>query len=197
MVAPRNRNQTPMKRLAPLLLAALAATTLTAGAQATRPATGTQPATQNDKTSDTEEKNRFWQVSLPGGSYMVALDRISSVSLHQYVLDSSVLVTEVTVDTVGQALTRFYYLAPVTDGVSGSGVAKGITGVVERGRELVERGAGRVGTNLHEMVVKQYPTTTHAHTIEYRLLDEGNLRALYESVRKAWESGRGRKFAMK
>ena len=47
------------------------------------------------------------------------------------------------------------------------------------------------------MVVKKFPDTTHARTIEYRLLSESELGALYGSVRTAWETGRGRKFRIK
>jgi hypothetical protein len=44
------------------------------------------------------------------------------------------------------------------------------------------------------MVVKNYPDTTHARTIEYRIQSEEELGALYGSLRTAWESGRGRRF---
>jgi len=44
------------------------------------------------------------------------------------------------------------------------------------------------------MVVKKYPLTTHAKTIEYRLLTEAQLNALYQSARTAWVSGKGRVF---
>src|SRR5690606_9670201 len=63
--------------------------------------------------SDTTGPRRFWQANLAGGHYMVAIDRISSVSRHSYVLDGAVIVDEVTVDTLGQALARFYFLKPV------------------------------------------------------------------------------------
>jgi hypothetical protein len=47
------------------------------------------------------------------------------------------------------------------------------------------------------MVIKKYPDTSHARTIEYRLLSEKDLSALYASVRNAWETGRGRQFSAK
>ena len=55
--------------------------------------------------------------------------------------------------------------------------------------------AGRsAGTDVHNMVMKKYPETTHSKTIEYRLLSEQQLSGLYGSLRTAWESGRGRVF---
>jgi hypothetical protein len=47
------------------------------------------------------------------------------------------------------------------------------------------------------MVVKKFPETTHARTIEYRVLSEPELAALHKSVLTAWEKGRGRKIVIK
>lgn len=124
---------------------------------------------------------------------MVALDRIVSVSRHKYLLDGALIVDEVTVDTVGQALTRFYFISPITDAAPGNSVS----GLANRGRELVEKAADRAGTSAQNMVVKKYPDTTHAKSIEYRVLSEAELTTLYGSVRTAWESGRGRQFTGK
>jgi hypothetical protein len=150
-------------------------------------------ADEKPKTSEIAGTARFWQATLNGGSFMVALDQISSVSRHQYVLDAAVIVDEVTVDTLGQVLTRFYYITPITEGAPGNVVSQ----TAARGRELADRGAKALGTDLQNMVVKTYPSTTHARSVEYRILSERDLTALYESIRTAWESGRGRKFLVK
>jgi hypothetical protein len=62
---------------------------------------------------------------------------------------------------------------------------------------MINKSAGKVGTDLHQMVVKKFPETTHARTVEYRLMSEAELGGLYDSVRTAWESNRGRKFTAK
>jgi hypothetical protein len=152
---------------------------------------------QEERTSDVQQQNRFWQASVGGGHYMVALDRITSVSRHKYVLDGAVIVDEVTVDTVGQSLARFYFIRPITDAGGGTAIGEAASRAVDRARELVDRGAEVAGTEVHNMVIKKFPETTHARAIEYRLLSEPELSALYNSVRTAWESGRGRKFAVK
>ena len=146
-----------------------------------------------DKSTESSGPNRFWQATLEGGHYMVALDRISSVSRHKYLLDGAVIVDEVTVETLGQALARFYFISPVTDTTPSTAVST----LADRGREIVEKAAERVSPGLQDMVVKKYPVTSHAKTIEYRILSEKELTALYTSVRTSWESGRGRQFSSK
>lgn len=136
---------------------------------------------------------RFWQATVGGGTFMVALDKIVSISRHKYLLDGSVIVDEVTVDTVGQALARFYFITPVTDTLPGNTV----TGLTDRGKELLEGAAEQAGGGLEKMVVKKYPDTTHAKSLEYRVESEQELKSLYTSVQNAWESGRGRKFTAK
>lgn len=121
---------------------------------------------------------------------MVALDRIVSVSRHKYVLDGTLIIDEVTVDTVGQALARFYFITPITDATT----ANSLSGLANRGREMVDKVAERAGTDVHNMVVKKYPDTSHAKSIEYRVLSEKDLGSIYASVRNAWETGRGRVF---
>ena len=156
-----------------------------------------EPPAQSQKTEDAPQSNRFWQATLPGGHYMVALDRISSVSRHKYVLDGALIVDEVTIDALGQALARFYYISPITDAAGGTGTGAAASRVAERGAELLDKAAHTAGTGIHEMVVKKFPETTHARTIEYRLLSAEELTSLHNSIRTSWESGRGRKFAIK
>jgi hypothetical protein len=162
------------------------------------PAGAQTPSEDSKKTEDSPQSNRFWQATLPGGHYMVALDRISSISRHKYVLlDGSAIVDEVTIDALGQALVRFYYIAPITDAATGSHAGEIATRIAGRAGELIDKAADTAGTSAHQMVIKKFPETTHAHTIEYRLLSAEELTGLYNSVRISWENGRGRKFTSK
>jgi hypothetical protein len=156
------------------------------------PDDGTTP--NKPKAGESSGPTRFWQASLAGGSFMVALDKISSVSRAKYLLDGAVIVDEVTVDTVGQALARFYFITPVTDALPGTTASE----LSKRGRELVDKAAERAGNSeLPSMVIKKYPDTTHAKSVEFRLNSEADLAALYSSVKSCWESGRGRQFNAK
>jgi hypothetical protein len=151
---------------------------------------GTPPKTEDSSTPD-----RFWQATLEGGHYMVSLDRISAISRHSYVLDGAAIVDEVTIDAVGQAIVRFYFIKPLTEAVAGNAVAEAATRLTERAKGLLDTAVERSGSEIQNMVVKKYPLTTHARSIEYRLLSEEDLTALYTSIRTAWEQGRGRKFS--
>ena len=142
---------------------------------------------------DIEDHKRFWQASFPAGNYIVALGQIVSISKHEYLLDANLIITEVTIDTAGNSLLRVYHIEPAaTD--SDLGTAKRL---IDRGNELLERAGQRTGADMHEMVQKQYPTTTHAKTVEYRVRNRGTLDALFRSVENAWKKGRGRHFRVR
>ncbi len=161
----------------------------------TNPADPNNP--DNNGVTDQQQRERFWEANVGGGQFMVALARITSVSRHQYILDGTLLVDEVVVDTQGQALARFYYITPVTDEMRGSGIGAAAGRLADRGRQMVER-AGQVGgTRVHDMVQKKFPHTTHAKQIEYRVMSSGALGQLYSSARTAWRTGRGRVFTVK
>ena len=123
----------------------------------------------------------MWRCNLPGGSYSVALRSIVSVSSHEYIVDAAARVTEVNIDTNGAALVRFYYLEPNTPN---SPIGLG-TATIEKAQQLLQEGAERSGQDVWKKVLKSYPTTTHARTIEYRVADKETLTKLYESAESA------------
>ncbi|MGJ8633920.1 MAG: hypothetical protein ACSHX7_08370 [Luteolibacter sp.] len=147
---------------------------------------------EDDGTTDTSGSPRFWEATLDGGSFIVALDRIASISRHEYLIsNASVIVDEVIVDTLGAAVTRFYYIRPITDEAPSGAVQS----LPDRAREILDNSARQKGVTLQDMVTKEYPTTTHAKTIEFRIQTEEQLGALFESAKKAWQSNKGRKFS--
>ncbi len=148
---------------------------------------------EESKAEESDANRRFWQASVPGGHYMVALSSITSISMHQYVLDTQLLVTEMVIDTNGRSLARFYYVTAVAE-ESGSASAARIVG---KGRELLDRAGQRAGTNALDLAQKNYPATSHAGMVEYRMLDLRDLNAIYKSVQSAWETGKGRKITVK
>lgn len=152
---------------------------------------------QEDGVSDVPQKKQFWDANVEGGQFSVPLGRITSVSRHRYVLDGSVIVDEVVVDTTGQALVRFYHITPITDEMRGSGLGNAAGRLVDRGKELIDRGSQISGSEIHNMVQKTFPHTTHAKQIEFRILSLQALGALHESVKKAWCTGRGRVFSIR
>ena len=172
-----------MKRIiVPLLLASVLAV-----------AQEDQSTSQTSTTTSAPNQLPLWRCALPGGAYQVALRSIVSISSHEYLVDGAARVTEVNIDTQGTALVRFYYLEPVTP-KSPVGLGDEIT---QKGRELLTEAAERTGQDAWKKVVKSYPTTTHAKTIEYRLVTKDQLQALFTSVETAWRTGKGADFSAK
>jgi len=145
------------------------------------------------QTETTTESREFWQADLPGGNYMVAVDSITSVSNHSYVLDGAVVVTEVTIDTTGATVARFYQITPVTEYSE-----LNITGLLsERIKEISDRQEDFTGVDPTTTVQKTYPVTTHSKTVEYQVSTLAQLSSLYKSVTKALERGDSGKFSIK
>lgn len=155
-----------------------------------------QPAQNNTPPEASVNQDQFWTATFSGGEYNVALNRISSVSRHKYLLDGALVVDEVTIDTVGQTLARFYFIQPVTSS-SSTGVGQVAEQAADRTQQAVDAAGNRLGTDVQNMVVKKYPETTHARTVEYRVLSETQLTTLFNSAKKAWQSGKGTKLTVK
>ncbi len=146
----------------------------------------------NNPTSITNSKIPLWEAELPGGNYLVDLRRVSMVAMHKYQVDATMEVFEVTVDAEGSSLGRFYY-------VSQSGLKSPIgvgQSLLETMQERASMIAERTGQEevLENTVMKSYPTTTHARTVEYRVGNLEQLDDLYRSIRRSWLLQRRGKF---
>ena len=178
-------------RSLPLSLAVLASVALPTSGFAQR----TSPRTTNNANAEagatptgtvSPTQNGFWRCELPGGVYLVALRNIQSISTHEYVVDGAARVTEVTIATSSSVEGRFYYLEPVTPNAVGATLQ-------QLQQHVQDLAASHVDANdqVWQKVIKSYPTTTHAHTVEYRLTSKENLQQLYASLEQAWMTGRG------
>ena len=172
-------------KLLPVLFFLLTAPLL----HAQRPGGAPQPSNPNPGQNNNNNQQAtpaptnilMWRCNLQGGSYSVALRSIVSVSMHEYMVDAAVRVTEVNIDTSGNALARFYYLEP---NLPNAPTSLGQFGV-DKAQELLQQGAEKTGQDVWKKVVKNYPTTTHSHTIEYRVSDKETLGKLFESAESA------------
>ena len=106
----------------------------------------------------------MWRCDLPGGTYEVAIRAILAVSMHEYIVDGIARVTEMNIDTPGTMAVRFYYIEPLTTN-SPLGIGQA---TLDKVQELAKEAGERVspGDSPGDKVVKNYPTTTHAHTVE-------------------------------
>ncbi len=125
----------------------------------------------------------MWRCQLPGGTYEVALRSIIAVTTHEYLIDGGARVTELNIDTAGTLLARFYYIEPNTpqNPVTSLGAAS-----ADKMQQLMTTAAATTGLDAWQKVIKSYPTTTHAHTVEYRLSSKDQVNALFTSVETAF-----------
>jgi hypothetical protein len=157
----------------------------------------TNPTNNDDGSGGTTSNTtntRFWQCVTPTGNFTVALKDITSVSIHEYTVDGAARVTEMNVGTTGSLIARFYFL----EAVSANSPLSTLEAAQSRIREVANSAANRVTgqDGAWEGVVKNYPLSTHAHTVEYRVPDKGTVQKLFESAEKAWMEGRGTKITV-
>jgi len=89
-------------------------------------------------------------------------------------------------------IVRFYFLEAYKPDTGSSTVGAG-TQALEKAKGLFEQAAGRVSPDLATpKVVKNYPASTHAHTVEFVLKDEARLNTLYGSLERSFRTGQGR-----
>ena len=134
----------------------------------------------------------FWRCELPGGVFLVALRNIQSISTSEYVVDGAARVTELTVATASSVEGRFYFLEPISLNAASPVGASG-TAMIQTLQQHVQ---DAVSTHspvepVWEKVIKNYPATTHAHTVEFRLGTKANLQQLEQSLEQAWTTGKG------
>lgn len=138
--------------------------------------------------NDSLSKAGLYCFTTPGGTYFVRLSTICSVSMHEYIVDGAATVTELTIATTSSEVARFYYLEPVTL-QSPVGVGQSL---IDKAQEKVDEGLQRTGqAGLWHKAVKNYPMTTHAHTIEYRIEKKEQLKTMYHAILNRWVRGQG------
>ena len=141
-----------------------------------------QAPTQPPTTTATASTIMLFRAKLPGGTYEVAVRSMVAVTSHEYVVDGVARVTEVNIDTTGSLLARFYFIEPVTPNAPG-GVGQA---AADKAQELLRQAAEKTGQDVWKKVVKNYPATTHARTVEYRVVEKADLNKIYEAAEDAF-----------
>lgn len=139
---------------------------------------------------ETDSNPAFWQATFEnGGHYLVKINQISSASKHEYIGNGAARVIEVTIGCDTAVVARFYFLEPV--GKDSPIAAANV--IINRAEDVAKNAAGRASPTAGRLnVVKDYPNTTHAHTVEYVVQSEATLTSLYGSLMQAINTGRGR-----
>ena len=181
----------PFTTMRPILI--FLAVTASAFAQTKSNPSSNASATPTPSPTATATATRnLWTCTLPGGTYQVLVSAMLSVSTHEYVVDGAARVTEVNVDTAGQFAVRFYYIEPaVVAGPGGLGAA-----TFGKVQSILSDAADRSGSDAWKKVVKNYPTTTHARTIEYRVSSKDSLTTIFTSAANAQATGKADKVAI-
>ncbi len=144
---------------------------------------------QNQNSGDGEGIKGFWECETSTGNFVIALNQIASVAKHQYIVDGAAKVYEVTVDSTGPMVARFYFIEPVTDG---SPLSMG-KNTIDRLKDIAQNATSKTGTEeIWEDVIKNYPQTTHAKTAEFRLRNKENIQQIYDHIYRVWAKERGR-----
>jgi len=130
-----------------------------------------------------------YEVEIDGGGYQVDLRQITSVSMHRFFVDGALTVDELTVDTTGNTVARFYVVDRNREVRTPRGVGQSL---LDQAQNKVDQAKERIGVTewMDRAVVKSYPTTTHAHTVEYRIAAKEQLLELYKNLSDAWKKGR-------
>lgn len=130
----------------------------------------------------------FWEIELEGGRFLAKLSTITSISQHQYIVDGAARVYEVTVDTSGSQTARFYFIEAVGEG-SPLSIGKD---AIDRLKSVAQGATARAGVDeVWTQVVKNYPTTTHSRTAEFRVDNKALLDKIYQHVHKVWAREKG------
>jgi hypothetical protein len=161
---------------------------LTALLVAVAPAQTPTPAPATPQPGSSQSAMPLFRAQLPGGIYQVAVRNIVSVSSHEYLVDGPARVVEVNIDTVGSILARFYFIEPnLPKPPSGLGAS-----VVDKAQQYLAEAADKTGQDAWKKVIKNYPTTTHARTVEYRLQTREDLNKVFEAAEEAFRLQRFR-----
>jgi hypothetical protein len=151
----------------------------------------TTPSGQTPQ-QDTTTQDGLWQGKFKGGNYIVRANQIIALSKHEYISDGVARVVEINLTLNSAQIVRFYFLEPYKPDTGSSTLGAG-TQALEKAKGLFEQAAGRVSPDLvTPKVVKNYPVSTHAHTVEFVLKEEARLNTLYGSLERSFRTGQGR-----
>ena len=118
---------------------------------------------------------------------MVPLAEVEFVAKQNYIVDGNIDVTEVTASMRSKTLLRFYFIKEI-EGAAWQRLASDAARV----DDLLSKQTGQLAVTpsmqspRNSKVVKNYPVTTHAQTVEYRLQKKEEVEELYTSLRNAF-----------
>lgn len=156
----------------------------TAAGQSTPSAADMKPSTEMK-----ESQGLYWSVCFGGTAdknpfAMVKINTITSLTRQRYLLNGTMSVWELVIDTTGNNSIRIYY-------IDSPGSKIGNTGDLSSKMPGLSYAKEAMGLNGAECVTKTYPESTHSHTVEFRVLSLEALKRIQKSVMRSMATGRG------
>lgn len=138
-------------------------------------------------------------IEFPGDarSYYAKEAAVLSISKQEYVT-AAFKVLEVNIVTSGPALLRIYHSRTLKPGelqtaLGNDADASGVPGssIIQKSlspgiQKIADRAAEVADSITGDNVFKEYPTATHAHTVEFRLASRNELISLHDELKKHW-----------
>ena len=115
-------------------------------------------------------------------SVVINVNTITSVAMHNYRLNGDNLVSQVTIDTLGNNTIRFYFVHPAQQIEPVSDPKEAVTKV----RQQVTRETSSQKDDADVPAVK-FPEGTYSHSIEFQVGSPAELKRLYKTALSVWE----------
>jgi len=147
-----------------------------------------QPPGNPQGTQAPEGWRGFLSIDYQGGRFVMPYGHIVSISRASFLIDGGGKVHEVTIDTSGGVIARYYFLESLLE----NNPLNAAQIVNTRMKNLGSLAEERSGESARQ-VIKHYPDTTHAKTVEFNLSKMEHLDAIFSHVTRKWidEGGRG------
>jgi hypothetical protein len=135
----------------------------------------------------------LWRCQIEDMACTIQLPDLEFVAIHNYVVDGMVEVTEATAAMKSKAFVRFYFVEPASQGgMIGDRLKEG----AERAADLSDRFikpalTPSIQNTRSDKVLKNYPATTHAQMIEYRVKTKEAVYDIYQSLDRTLLEYRG------
>lgn len=117
----------------------------------------------------------FWKALIGGSIVSVPLTSIEYFGVQTYDVDGVARVRELTITTKSQSMIRIYHMAPL------GAIAEHTQNTLKALGQLTES----VADAELNVPVKVFPSTTHAHMVEYRTTERTDIDTLYNHLETA------------
>jgi hypothetical protein len=117
----------------------------------------------------------FWKAVIGESIVSVPLGSVEHFGVQTYDVDGIARVRELTITTKSQSMIRIYHMTP-------------LSALAENARNTLKALEGIAEDAADEELnvpVKVFPSTTHAHMVEYRVKDRENIGVLYQHLETA------------